>query len=63
LLDLTENKKNQFIILISRTLFLYYYNHVHECKAAIVLGPEFKITTLVGSRIILGTTLVGSQII
>jgi predicted RNA-binding protein len=31
-------------------------------EAASELGPEFKITTLVGSRIILGTTMVGFRI-
>jgi hypothetical protein len=31
-------------------------------SAASELGPEFKITTLVGSQIILDTTLVGSQL-
>jgi hypothetical protein len=44
-------------------------NRIHETLqhlkilAASELGPEFKITTLIGSRIILVAMLVGSQII
>jgi hypothetical protein len=41
---------------------LFISNHVYNSLIASKLGPEFKITTLIGFRIILGTTLVGFRI-